>query len=168
MLKEKIQSDLKEAMKARNELVLSTLRMVATALTTAEIIKERKALTEEEVMGVLKREVKQRQDAITDYKKGGREDLAKKEKDEIVILQKYLPAAMSEEKVRTIVEKVMQELQITPVKRDPSSPAASQDDALRHFGKVMKAVMAESKGRADGAMVSKMVKELLAGSTNKV
>ena len=144
-LKETIQADLVVAMKAKNELAVSTLRMVHAAIKNAEIAGERKALTDDQVMQIVKREIKQRQDANGDFEKGGRADLVEQNKKEIEVLKKYLPAMMSESEVVALVDKVIAELK--PVPSD--------------FGKVMKAVMAASGGKADGELVSKLVRERL-------
>ena len=145
MLKELLQSDLVTAMKAKNEVAVATLRMVHAAVKNAEISGERKALTDEQVMQLVKREIKQRLDANGDFEKGGRADLVEQNKKEIEVLKKYLPAMMSETDTAVLVDKVIAELK----------------PALSDFGKVMKAVMAASAGKADGQLVSKLVKEKL-------
>jgi uncharacterized protein YqeY len=143
-LKEQIANDFKQALKQRNEAVVGTLRMVSTAITNAEIAKMREKLTEEEVLKLIKSETKKRKEAILDYRKGGREDLALKEEGELKILEKYLPEQLGEEEISKIVRKVIEEIK-------PSGPG--------DFGKVMKVVAAEIGGRADGKTVSEMVKE---------
>jgi len=147
MLKQKLQSDLIQALKAKNEVTVSTLRMLNAALKNAEIAAERKALTDEQVLQLVKREIKQRQDANTDFERGGRQDLVTQNQKEIDVLKKYLPEQLSEEALREMVQKVIDEIK-------PSSPA--------DFGKVMKAVMVQVQGRADGTMISRVVKEKLA------
>ncbi len=145
MLKEIIQSDLVAAMKAKNEVAVATLRMVHAAVKNAEIAGERKAMTDEQVIQLVKREIKQRLDANNDFEKGGRKDLVEKNNREIDVLKKYLPQMMSEADTAVIVDKVITELKPAPA----------------DFGKVMKAVMAASLGKADGQLVSKLVKEKL-------
>ena len=147
MLKQKLQSDLIQALKAKNEVTVSTLRMLNAALKNAEIAAERKALTDEQVLQLVKREIKQRQDANTDFERGGRQDLVTQNQKEIDVLKKYLPEQLSEEALREMVQKVIDEIK-------HSSPA--------DFGKVMKAVMVQVQGRADGTMISRVVKEKLA------
>lgn len=149
-LKEQILNDQKTALKEKNELLLSTLRLLNAAIKNAEIEKRAKKpdqpeLTDEEIIQVISRQVKQRQDSISEYEKGGRQDLAEKEKQEMAILQKYLPEQLSEEKITETVEKIIKEMQATPA----------------DFGKVMKNVMAKLKGKAQGDVVSKIVKEKL-------
>jgi len=145
-LKEQIEKDFKQALKIKDEVVVSTLRMLQAAITNAEIAKMRKELTEEEIQKLIKSEIKKRKEAIEDYKKGGRGDLASKEEKEIKILEKYLPEQLGEEEIRKIVGKVIAEI-------GPTSP--------KDFGKVMGQVMKEAGGRADGAVVSRMVREML-------
>jgi len=145
-LKEQIEKDFKQALKIKDEVVVSTLRMLQAAITNAEIAKMRKELTEEEIQKLIKSEIKKRKEAIEDYKKGGLGDLASKEEKEIKILEKYLPEQLGEEEIRKIVGKVIAEI-------GPTSP--------KDFGKVMGQVMKEAGGRADGAVVSRMVREML-------
>lgn len=141
-----IENDLSQAIKDKNQLALLTLRGIKTALTNAEIAKNRQELTEAEELKVLKTEVKRRQEAAELYEKGNRPELAKKELDEIVIIKKYLPQDLDPEKIREIVKGVIAELGAT-------SP---QD-----VGKTMGLVMAKLKGQADGNIVSKIVQEEL-------
>jgi uncharacterized protein len=140
----KIENDLKDAMRARDQEVLGTLRMLVAAVKDKKIEIGRD-LNEEEVLAALKSEVKKRKDSIESYKAGNREDLAEKEQAEIEILSKYLPEQMGDEEVRAAVKKVAEEMNAT--KAD--------------FGKVMGKVIAELKGKADGAQVSRIVKEIL-------
>ncbi len=147
MLQVKIDDDLKEAMKSKDDFTLSVLRMLKAAMLNAAIEKKRKVLeTDEETAEVIKREVKKLRDSLEDFKKGGRDDLVQKTEKEIDVLEKYLPEQLSEEKIREIVKKVVDELQ-------PSGPS--------DFGKVMGAAMKEANGQADGNVVKKMVEELL-------
>jgi uncharacterized protein YqeY len=144
MLIEQIDADLKQALKEKNEIVLSSLRNLKAALGNAEIEKKQ-PLTDDEALTVLAKKVKQHKDSIESFTKGDREDLAKHEIDQMAVLQKYLPAQMSESEVEAIVKKVIADLNAT-----------SAD-----FGKVMKLVVAKVKGRADGSLISKFVKEQL-------
>jgi hypothetical protein len=117
--------------------------MVKTALTNARIEKKDE-LSDDEVQKLLKTEIKKRKDSIRAYSEGGRNDLAEKEEQEIVIIQQYLPEELSEEAIRAGIEEVI----------------ATLDDTT-NFGKVMGAVMAKFEGRADGALVRKILEEKL-------
>jgi hypothetical protein len=145
-LTEQIQSDLKEALKSKNEAVVSTLRLLQAVMKNAEIAKMREKLTEEEIEKLIKTEIKKRREAVENYRQGGRPELADKEEGEVKILEKYLPEQMGEDEIGKIILKVIAEVK----------PAGPQD-----FGKVMKAVTAEVKGRADGKTVSEMIKKKL-------
>lgn len=147
-LKEKIHNDLKEAMKAGDVLRRDTLRMLDSAIKNAEIEKMKKetGLADEEVVEVAARAVKQRKDSIEQYEKGGRADLAEKEKQELEILLAYLPEQMGEDKIREVVKGVIAE-----------TGASSKAD----MGKVMGAAMGKLKGQADGNVVKKIVEEAL-------
>jgi hypothetical protein len=145
-LQEKIQSHLADAMRSKDALRLSVLRMMKTAVKNKEIDKM-KPLEEGEVIAVLNTLVKQRKDSVEQFRKGGREELAQKEESEIKIIEEYLPAAASDEDIRSAVEGAIQE-----------TGAASMKD----MGKVMKATMARLAGKtADGSRVSQLVKEKL-------
>ena len=143
---DQLEKDLNQAQKAREELVILTLRQIKTALSNAEIAKKRQKLTDEEIVKILKSEVKKRKEAIELYRQGGRPELADKEQKEIEIVNKYLPAELGEEAVRETVKKVI-------VRVGAASPA--------DLGKVMGAVMAEFKGQADGGVVNRIVREEL-------
>lgn len=145
-LKEQIEKDLVSARKEKNEAVVSTLGMLRAAILNAEIAGGRKEFTDEDVTKVINSEVKKHKDSVIEYEKGGRADLADKEKKEMKILAKYLPAELPEEEIRKIAEEKIKEL-----------GAAGPGD----FGKVMGAVMKAAGGRAGGDAVSKVVKELL-------
>jgi len=163
-LKEAIQKDLNEAAKKKEELTLSVLRMLLASVLNKEkekryklikekpdfkeekLVKESK-LAEEEIINVISSEVKKRKEAIQGYEKGGREEAAEKEKKEIEILQKYLPEQMPEEEIKKLVLKAVKK-----------TGANSQKD----MGKVMGILAPQIKGKTDGSLVSKIVKELLA------
>ena len=145
-IQEKIQSQMTDAMRNKDQLRLSVLRMMKTAVKNKEIEKM-KPLEENEVMAVLNTLVKQRKDSIEQFRKGGREELAQKEEAEIKIIEEYLPAAASEDDIRKAIDEAVQE-----------TGAASMKD----MGKVMKAALARLAGKsADGSRVSQMVKEKL-------
>ena len=143
---EKIQSDITVAMRNKDALRLSVLRMMKTAVKNKEVEKM-KPLDEPEVVGVFNSLVKQRKDSVEQFRKGGREELAQKEESEIKIIEEYLPAAASDDDVRKAIEDAVQET------------AAS---SMKDMGKVMKAAMARLAGKStDGARVSQIVKERL-------
>jgi len=140
-----ISKDLVEAQKARDEVKVSTLRMLSAAIKNAEIAKGGE-LTDEEVMVQIAKGAKQHRESIDAYERGGRTDLVDKEKAELAVLQKYLPAQMGEAELGQIVDEVIKSV-------DASSPA--------DMGRVMGAVMAKVKGQADGNAVSALVKSRL-------
>lgn len=142
-LQEKIQANLTEAQKAKDEEKTTILRSLNAAIKNEEIAKRPEELKEEDVLTVLKREVKKLNDAIVEFEKAGRGDLKEQYKKEAEVLKEYLPEEMSEEEIRKIVKEKV---------------SASEDD---NFGKIMKEVMAETKGQADGGTVSRIVKEEL-------
>jgi uncharacterized protein YqeY len=145
-LQDKIQSQMTDAMRNKDQLRLSVLRMMKTAVKHKEIEKM-KPLEENEVIVVLNTLVKQRKDSVEQFRKGGREELAQKEEAEIKIIEEYLPAAASEDDIRAAIDEAVAE-----------TGAASMKD----MGKVMKAALARLAGKsADGARVSQMVKEKL-------
>lgn len=146
-LKEKIYADILAAMKAKEGNRLGALRLLKAAIMKFEVSgKEKKEASEEEVLQIINKEVKQRKDSIDAFKKGGREDMAKKEEEEMKVLQSYLPAQMSEEEIKALASRVISQI-----------GATSKAD----FGKVMGAVMAQAKGKADGQVVSKVVGGML-------
>ncbi|ADU96496.1 GatB/YqeY domain-containing protein [Thermovibrio ammonificans] len=147
-LKERLKADMKEALKAKDKVKLSTIRMINSLIKNAEIEK-RGELTDDEIVQLLMRYAKQRREAIEMYEKGGRPDLVEKEKAELAVVESYLPKQLSEEELVELVKQVIAEV-------GASSP--------KDMGKVMKAVMPKVKGRADGSLVNRIVKELLAGS----
>ena len=145
-IQEKIQSQMTDAMRNKDQLRLSVLRMMKTAVKNKEIDKM-KPLDENEVVAVLNTLVKQRKDSVEQFRKGAREELAQKEEAEIKIIEEYLPAAASEDDIRKAIDEAVQE-----------TGAASMKD----MGKVMKAALARLAGKsADGSRVSQMVKEKL-------
>lgn len=145
-LRDQVENDLRGAMKSRDDVVLRTLRMLKAALDTAAIAKRPQALTEPEEIRVVRTELKRRQEAIGEYQRGGRSDLADRESAEAAVLQQYLPAAVDPTVLRAAVATVVKRLGATGPK---------------DFGKVMGAAMKELGANADGTAVSAMVKELL-------
>ena len=140
-----ISQKIAEAMKARDEIRLSTLRLLSSALNY-EFIAKQHVLNEEEELVVVRREVKKRKDAIEAYEKAGATDRAEKEKKEMAILNEFLPAGMSEEEVTKLVDAAI---------------AETGAKSIADMGKVMGAVMAKAGGRADGGVVSNLVKSKL-------
>lgn len=148
-LKETLKADLTTAMKARDEVASSTIRMVLTAITNEEVAgKEAKTLSDAEIITVLSREMKKRREAAEAFDAAGRADKAASEKAEGEIIAKYLPAQMSEDEIKKLIAE-------TITKVGASSPA--------DMGKVMGAIKGEVAGKADGALVSSLVKAALAG-----
>src|ERR1700740_2452019 len=143
---DRIQKDLTDAMKTKDELRLSVLRMVKTALKNKEIEKIR-PLDDAESMGVLQTLVKQRRESVEQFTKGGRLDLAEKETKEIAIIEGYLPSAPSDEEIHRAVEEAI---------------AESGADSLKQMGAVVKAARARLEGKAiDGKILSDKVRERL-------
>lgn len=144
---ERIEQDLKIAMKERMADRLSTLRMVKTAIKNREIAKMA-SLTDEEAIQILQTLVKQRRDSIEQFQKGGRTELAEKEAAEIAVIEGYLPAAASEQEIQQIIDEVVRETNATSVKE---------------MGATMKAVMTRLAGKTvDGKIVNQLVRAKLA------
>jgi len=146
MLKDQIVSDLKQAMLARDEIRVSTLRMLKAAIMKFEVSGAKKEATEEDVIDLVKKELKARKDSSEQFRNGNRDDLADKEDAEAKILEAYMPEQMNEEQVRAIATEVVSNF----------GTVGPQD-----FGKVMGACMGKLKGKADGELVNKVVKEPL-------
>ncbi|MGX9707402.1 GatB/YqeY domain-containing protein [Laceyella tengchongensis] len=144
-LSTQLDQDMKLALKNKDKGKLSTIRMLKAALKKVEIDK-RRPLTDDEILDVITKQVKQRRDSIAEYEKAGRDELAAKEKEEMVILESYLPEQLSEEEVRAIVSEAVKQV-----------GASSKAD----MGKVMGAIMPKVKGRADGRLVNRLVSEAL-------
>ena len=144
-LMDKLNDDMKQAMKDRAVLKLSVIRMVKAALKNEEINKGR-LLSEDEVLTILTRELKQRRESLHEFEKAGRVELASKSREEIDVLSAYLPAQLSEDEIRDIVREGI---------------AATNASSKKEMGKVMGAIMPKVKGRADGNLVQKIVSEEL-------
>jgi len=145
-LKDQIASDLKQALKEGDETRKSTLRLLMSAVHNAEIEK-RAELDDGGVLALIVKQVKQRHDSAEEFRRGNRQDLVDKEESEAVILQAYLPPAMSREEIEAAARKVIAEV-------GAQGP--------RDMGKVMGPLTAQLRGRADGAEISAVVRELLA------
>lgn len=146
-LKQELSQSLTQAMKARDEVRKIPLRLVMAAVKESEINKKEE-LTDAEVLRLVQKEAKARKEAISDAEKAGRQDLIDQAEAELAVLQEFLPEMLSEEEVAAIVEAVINE-----------TGAASMAD----MGKVMQAVMPKIQGRADGGVVSQMVRQKLQG-----
>jgi uncharacterized protein YqeY len=162
-LKEKIQQDLKSALKDNKELEISVLRLLSASILNKEKEKRYKVskekpnlsqenlakesqLSDEEILNVIFAEVKKRNEAIEAFSQGKREEAVAKERRELEILKKYLPDQLSEEKIQELVKEIIK-------KRGANG--------LKDMGKVMQELMPKIKGRAEGSVVSKIVKDLL-------
>lgn len=145
-LKQQIADDTKEAMKAKNADKVNTLRFLQAAVKNKEIEVRPNALTDDDVVSVLRKSVKQRQDSIEQYAAAGRTDLADKEKMELSIIEGYLPKQMGADQIEAVVKQAIKDVGAT-------SP--------KEMGAVMKAVQAKTQGTADNKIVSEIVKKLL-------
>jgi len=145
-LKAQIQEATKAAMKSGDRLVLSTLRFLLAALHNEEI-KERRDLTEEEVLKAISSLCKQGRDSIEQFRKGGRHDLVEKEEAELGILRGFLPQALTEDEVRTLIRSSIDQVGAT---------------GIQDLGRVMKQIMPKIAGRAEGKRVNELAREMLA------
>jgi len=162
LLKTRLQQDLNDSLRNKNELTASVLRMALAAVHNKEIAKKEKLrkaggkteeeiekegqLSEEEINDVIFSEIKKRKESIEQFKKGNRQELVDKEKKELEILKKYIPKQLSEEELREIIKKAIEEVGA---------------ESMKDIGKVMGKIMPEVKGKATGESVSNVVKELL-------
>jgi uncharacterized protein YqeY len=146
--KEQLSADLKEAMKARDQLRIDTLRSTLSAFTYKRTESGKEDLTDDEELAVIQKQVKQRNDSISEYTKAGRTELMEKETKEREILMAYLPAQKSEDDVREIVRKII----------------SAAQPAERNQGGIMKLVMPQMKGLADGNLVRQIVTDELSKS----
>lgn len=145
-LKDQIPEDLKNALRSKNALELSVLRMLQSALKNKEIDKNKEELTDEDVVSVVGAEIKKRRDAAKEFEKVNRPDAADQEKAEIEILMKYMPEQMGEDQIRELVKKAVEE-------------TGAED--MKDIGKVMKVLMPQTKGKADGSVVNAIVRQEL-------
>ena len=146
-LEERLDADLKEAMRGGENVRKLAIRAVKTAITEARVSgTEKRDLTDEDVLRIVQKQVKQRRDSIAEFEKGGRTDLIEKERAEIAVLEKYLPQQMDEAAIRAHAQKVIAELGVTDMKG---------------LGPVMKRMSADLRGLADGQMINRVVRELL-------
>jgi uncharacterized protein YqeY len=147
-LKEKLQADLTDAIRSRNEVVSGTVRMLLAAITNEEVAgKAAKVLTDAEIITVLSREAKKRREAVEAYTQAKRDDLAAKEKAEAAVIANYLPEQLSEDEIKKLIQAAIAET-------DAKGPAG--------MGLVMKVLQPKIAGKADGGVVSGLVKAALA------
>jgi uncharacterized protein YqeY len=146
-LKEQLNQDMKVAMKGRQTDRLSTIRQLRSAIKNKEI-EVRQEIDDSAILAVISTLVKQRRESAELYRSNDRPELADKEEAELAVLQQYLPAQLSEDELRALVAEVI---------------AATGATSLKDIGKVMPAVMAKTKGSAEGRLVNQVVRELLAG-----
>ncbi|MGF7046094.1 uncharacterized protein YqeY [Paenibacillus sp. DS2015] len=144
-LSERLNEDMKQAMKSKDKFTLSTIRMVRSTIKNLEIDLKR-ALDDNEVLDILGREIKQRKDALYEYEKAGRDELAANAKTEIELISQYLPTQLSEEEIKVIVQQTIHE-----------TGASSKAE----MGKLMSALMPKVKGLADGKLVNQLVQQFL-------
>ena len=144
-LKEKLLAHMKEAIRSKDSIRLNTIRSLLSATKNQEI-DLRRELQDEEVLSLITREVKKRKEASSLYKQGGRTDLMEKEDQEQLILQAYLPEQVSEEVLRKRIQEVIEE---------------TGADGMKDFGKIMKVLVPEFKGKADNALIKDLAGEFL-------
>jgi hypothetical protein len=146
-LKEKIYNDLNDAIKSKNETRTSVLRMLKAEIMKFEVSgKEKTEATDEEIIPIIQKLVKQRKDSEQQFKNGNRPEMADQEAKEAIILQEYLPEQLDETEIRKIIEEGIEQ---------------TSADKKEDMGKVMGAIMPKLKGRADGKLVNKIVMEYL-------
>lgn len=146
-IKQRITDDMKNAMRNKDKDRLATIRLAMAAFKQIEV-DERKELTDQDVLAILDKMVKQRRESIKQYQAGNREDLAEKEQAEIAVLQDYLPQPLSEAEITTLIEEAMQ---------------ATGASSMQEMGKVMGQLKPKLQGRADMGAVSQLIKQKLAG-----
>ena len=148
MLEEQLQKDYFQAMKDRDTVKASTVNFLRAQLKNVRIEKRSETLEDKDVVAAIKKQIKQRQESIEQYQKGGRMDLAEKESAEMSILKSYLPEELSEQAVQQFVEQAIRE---------------TGAQSMKDMGGVIKSVAAKAQGRADNRIVSELVKKALAG-----
>lgn len=146
-LKEKLQSDLRDSIRQKDEVRKRALRLALAAITNAEVA-QRGELDDPAVLAVLAKEAKQHKESIEEFRKGGRDDLVAQEEAELAVLQTYLPQQLSREEIVARAKATIEELGAT---------------GMGQMGPVMKSLMQELRGQADGQLVNQVVRELLSG-----
>jgi len=147
--RERLMADLKEAMKNKDQIRMDAIRFLQSAIKNREIELRPNPITDQEILGVIRKMVKQRKESIDQYEKAGRQDLVDKERTELNLIEGYMPQQMSPEQVLAIVEEVVTALGASSVKQ---------------MGAVMKEVQARTQGTADNKLVSEAVKARLTGA----
>lgn len=145
-LQSKISEDVKNALRNQEKLKLSVLRMLLASIKNRIIELKNKELADEQIVAVIGSEIKKRRDAVYEFEKVGRQDAADAEKDEISILMDYMPTQLTEDQIISLIDNTISELSI---------------ESIKDLGKLMKSLMPKTRGKADGALVSKLVREKL-------
>ncbi|HBO97181.1 MAG TPA: glutamyl-tRNA amidotransferase [Candidatus Omnitrophica bacterium] len=148
MLEDQLQKDYIQAMKDRDAVKSSTVNFLRAQLKNVRIEKRSETLEDKDVVAVIKKQIKQRQDSIEQYEKGGRRDLADKETAEMAILKTYLPEELSGEVLQQLVDQAV---------------AETGAQSMKDMGNVIKAVAAKAQGKADNRVISELVKKALSG-----
>ncbi len=148
-LREHLMSDLKEAMKSKDQLKVDAIRFLQAAIKNREIEARPAAITEQDILAVVKKMAKQRKESIDQYQKANRQDLVDKESAELKLIEAYLPQQLSEDQVRSTIKDVINALSATSIKQ---------------MGAVIKEVQARTQGTADNKLVSEIVKASLTGA----
>ena len=144
-LEEKLVDEMKQAMKSNDKLLLSTIRMIRSAIKNKEI-EQRKKLDDEDIFRVIQGMVRKSEESIEQFKAGGRMDLVEKEQKEVETMKSFLPQPLSREEILKIIDQSIEE---------------AQASSLKDLGKVMKSVMPRLEGKADGKLINQLVKEKL-------
>ena len=145
-LQSKISEDVKNALRNQEKLKLSVLRMLLASIKNKIIELGEKELPDEQIISVINSEIKKRRDSVIAFEKVGRQDVADAEKEEIDILMKYMPAQLTEDQIVNMIDEAIKELSI---------------ESVKDLGKLMKSLVPKTKGKADGALVNKLVREKL-------
>ncbi len=144
-LKDKLKNDLKDAMKTKNTLKRDTIRFLMSALKQVEV-DERRELSDEDIVKIIQKSAKQREDSMNQYKNAGRDDLYQKESNELKILKEYLPKQMGDDELKDIIKNII---------------LKTGANSIKDIGKVMGAAIKECSGKADGKRINKIAKEML-------
>jgi uncharacterized protein YqeY len=144
-LEERLNEEMKQAMRSADKLRLSTIRMIRSAIKNKEI-EQRKKLDDEAIFKVIQGMVRKSEESIEQFKAGGRMDLVEKEQKEVETMKSFLPQPLSREEILKIIDQTIEE---------------TQASSLKDIGKVMKSVMPKLEGKADGKLINQMVKEKL-------
>lgn len=145
MLKERLNEDLKRYLKEKNSLALNAVRSIIAEIKNKEVEKGSE-LTEEEIIQVIKKQIKMREDSIEQYQKAQRNDLVQKEEQEIEVIKTYLPQELSEEELEKIVREAIEDVNA---------------ESIKDLGKVMKSAIKKAQGRADGKKINQIATKLL-------